>query len=51
MEHNKIIKDNIKEDNYKVFALLRQYLNHLTLLDKTQEPDRRGGRFLGFGVK
>jgi hypothetical protein len=28
MEPNKVIKDKITEDNYKVFALLSNYLNH-----------------------
>ena len=28
MERNKGIKDKIKEDNYKIFALLSNYLNH-----------------------
>lgn len=28
MERNKVIKDKIKEDNYKVFALLSNYLNN-----------------------
>lgn len=28
MERNKVIRDQIKEDNYKVFALLGNYLNH-----------------------
>ena len=28
MEHNIRVEDKITEDNYKVFALLSNYLNH-----------------------
>ena len=28
MERNKVLRDQIKQDNYKVFALLGNYLNH-----------------------
>lgn len=28
MDNDKIINNNIKEDNYKVFAILSHYLNH-----------------------
>lgn len=39
MEHNKVITDEIKEDNYKVFALLSNYLNNVRLYNQ-----RRNGR-------
>lgn len=35
MEFNNVIKEKVKEDNYKVFALLSRYLNNTpTLLTK-----------------
>ncbi|MNI31441.1 Polyamine aminopropyltransferase [compost metagenome] len=37
MEHDKITTDKIKEDNYKVFALLSNYLNHAPDFIKEEE--------------
>jgi hypothetical protein len=39
MERNKVIKENIKEDNYKVFALLGNYLNHAPDFINKEEVD------------
>ncbi len=39
MERNKVIKDKIKEDNYKVFALLSNYLNNAPDFINKEEMD------------
>ena len=39
MERNKLIKDKITEDNYKVFALLSNYLNHAPDFINKEEMD------------
>ena len=39
MERNIEIKDKITEDNYKVFALLSNYLNHAPDFIETEEMD------------
>ncbi len=39
MERNKVVKDEIKEDNYKVFALLSNYLNHAPDFINKEEMD------------
>ena len=39
MERNIRIKEKIKEDNYKVFALLSNYLNHVPDFITKEEMD------------